>query len=111
METTIIIGIDVAKEKLAIWNNATQMYQEIDNNVRAIGAFLKKTMCAHTSIKVILEPTGGYEKKLVQAYLIYLLNIIFMYLPKILFSQDFFFKQLLTYPWNTFWSDDSSRSF
>lgn len=58
-----LIAIDVAKEKLDCYNTATKKYEVIKNDARSIGAWLSKTLKAFTVEKVILEPTGGYEEK------------------------------------------------
>ncbi len=69
MNQETMIGIDVSKQTLAVWDNTRQHFHEIKNEGRAIGNWLKKQLNTHTALRVVLEPTGGYEKKLVQALL------------------------------------------
>ena len=57
----IILGIDVSKEKLDIINTKTGAHIMIDNHVRSVGKFLSPYRQSLSAIKVVLEPTGGYE--------------------------------------------------
>ena len=59
-----LIGIDVAKEKLDCYNTTTEKYETIKNDARSIASWLTKTRKDFEINKVVLEPTGGYEDKL-----------------------------------------------
>lgn len=61
-----LIGIDVSKEKLDIYNLESKKLETIKNDVRCIGSWLSRTRQHFTIDKIVLEPTGGYEEKLVQ---------------------------------------------
>lgn len=66
IEQKVIIGIDVSKDKLDVWNASSfQEHQVIANTARAIGRWLHSVTDGKTDIIVALEPTGGYEKELI----------------------------------------------
>jgi len=59
----IIIGIDVAKDKLDICILPTRETALIANSKQAIGAFIKKLKAQGVEVRmVVMERTGGYEK-------------------------------------------------
>jgi transposase len=60
------IGVDVSKGKLDIYCSASKVSQTIKNDARAIGKWLTTTKAEFTVDKLVLEPTGGYEDKLLQ---------------------------------------------
>jgi len=61
-----VIGIDVSKEKLDIYNTHSQKCEVINNDVRSIGSWLAKVRKNFEIETLALEPTGGYENKLTQ---------------------------------------------
>ena len=61
-----LIGIDVSKEKLDIYNSTSKEFETIKNDVRSIGDWLSRTRKRFDIHKIVLEPTGGYEDKLLQ---------------------------------------------
>src|SRR5579871_5863266 len=65
-EGKVIIGIDVSKDKLDIWNQQTERHEVAPNNPRSIGQWIKKHVAKDKLIWVGLEPTGGYEKEVVR---------------------------------------------
>jgi transposase len=66
IEQKIIIGIDVSKDTLDIWNaSSSKEHQIITNTARAIGQWLHSVTERKTDIIVAFEPTGGYEKELI----------------------------------------------
>lgn len=65
------LGIDVSKEKLDIWMLPYNRHEVIPNHKRAIGQYVKGLLKQSSTIRVLLEPTGGYEKKLIQQLLGY----------------------------------------
>ena len=68
-EAQVIIGIDVSKDKLDIYDSSTQKHIIIENTVRSIGQWLTRIKKQYSQCKVVFEPTGGYEKKLINALL------------------------------------------
>jgi len=67
--TDVIIGIDVSKDKLDIWSLPENKHLVISNNRRCIGHWMTSILKHHTIDKVLLEPTGGYEKALISVLL------------------------------------------
>lgn len=65
-EEKVIIGIDVSKDKLDIWNQQTERHEIIPNHPRSIGQWLKKHTAKGKQLCVGLEPTGGYEKEVIR---------------------------------------------
>lgn len=63
---TTVISIDVAKEKIDIYNPVTGKVYTVKNNTRAIGNWLKSAMKNFSISKAVLEPTGGYEDVLIE---------------------------------------------
>ena len=63
------IGIDVSKDKLDIWELPGNKHYVINNKIRAIGDWNKKMGKLWRSSRVLLEPTGGYEKVLIKKLL------------------------------------------
>jgi len=59
-----LVAVDVAKEKLDVYCTATKTCITIKNDVRVIGSWLKEIETKYKLEKVVLEPTGGYEEKL-----------------------------------------------
>ena len=59
-----LIAVDVAKEKLDLYNITTKKFETIRNDVRSIGNWLKTNKQNFNIDKIVLEPTGGYEDKL-----------------------------------------------
>ena len=68
-QATLTIGIDVSKEKLDVWINPLGQHRVIRNQRRAIGQLLRDLRSGHSIREIALEPTGGYEKRLVQLLL------------------------------------------
>jgi transposase len=64
---TLIIGVDVSKSKLDIYLHPAGTYCVVNNNIKEIKKFFKETKKKYTIEKLILEATGGYEKKCVQS--------------------------------------------
>ena len=64
------IGIDVSKDKLDIWELPGNKHY-VNNKIRAIGDWNKKMGKLWRSRRVLLEPTGGYEKVLIKKLLSY----------------------------------------
>jgi len=62
----ITIGIDVSKDKLDLWLSPGGVHFVIKNDVRSIGNYLAKLAKSFSIDKIVLEPTGGYEKVLVR---------------------------------------------
>ncbi len=58
----VIVGIDVAKDKLDIYLHPVNIHQEIVNEASAIKKFFLKIKSKYTIKIIVLEPTGGYEK-------------------------------------------------
>ena len=75
----VIIGIDVSKDKLDIWDNVAKKHFVIKNETRSIGSWLKKTGQQYSDITILLEPTGGYEKQVIRLALSYTSNIYFVH--------------------------------
>ncbi|MCO6043295.1 transposase, partial [Aeoliella sp. ICT_H6.2] len=69
MKYNRIIGVDVAKNKLDIYNSKTQQHQVIDNSPAAIAFFLCELKRGRTRTLVVMEATGGYEHLLVEQLL------------------------------------------
>ncbi len=65
----VTIGIDVSKNKLDIYYLPTKEHKVIVNQPRQIGQWLRTTLRQYTIEIVALEPTGGYEKPLLQQLL------------------------------------------
>jgi len=63
-----IIGIDVSKNKLDIYWLPSNKQELILNDDKSILKWIRKQE-SHTIQNIILEPTGGYEKKLVRLLL------------------------------------------
>ena len=59
-----LISVDVAKDKLDYYNTVTEEYGTIPNDARSIGNWLNALNKTMKISKVVLEPTGGYEDKL-----------------------------------------------
>lgn len=58
----IILGVDVSKDKLDIFNLNTGEYLIIQNNNKTIRTFLKKTRKLFDNVLIVVESTGGLEK-------------------------------------------------
>lgn len=80
--------MDVAKDKLDIYIQATKAAQTIKNDVRTVGSWLKAVQKEFDIAKVVLEPTGGYEDKLLQQLDKNNINTFFIHPNKL-----FFFKK------------------
>jgi transposase len=65
-QVKVIVGIDVSKDKLDIWNLQTRKHQVIPNHPRSIGQWLKQSHGEEELLSVGLEPTGGYEKEVIR---------------------------------------------
>jgi len=74
-KTNVTIGIDVSKEKLDIFYFPTSAHKVIANNRREIGQWLRVLLKDYDVQVVALEPTGGYEKPLLEQLLKRSLNI------------------------------------
>ena len=59
-----IVAIDVAKDKLDIYDGKTGKVDVIKNETRSIGAWLANLKKHGDVEKIVLEPTGGYEDNL-----------------------------------------------
>lgn len=60
-----IVGIDVGKYSLDIYITKTKKSFKVDNTLKAIGQLITK-LKKLKSVKLIFEPTGGYEMLLAQ---------------------------------------------
>ena len=60
----VIIGIDVSKSKLDVYNLATHKHVVIKNEIRSIGQWLAQTRKSFEDLKIVFEHTGGYERKI-----------------------------------------------
>lgn len=65
VETQMIIGIDVSKDKLDIYVQGTAEHRVITNHPRQIGEWLTQMIRQYPRLKLVFEPTGRYEKKLI----------------------------------------------
>lgn len=65
----VFIGIDISKNKLDIYNSKTCTYIVIENNARRIGQWLAEVDKQFPEAKFAFEPTGGYEKTLINILL------------------------------------------
>ena len=66
INNTIIIGIDVSKDKLDIHILPLEHSETLDNRRKSIKAFLHRVRCDYSVEKIVLEATGGYERVLVK---------------------------------------------
>lgn len=62
-----VIGVDVAKAKLDLFDSLTEQAATISNDSKAIAALVKKIRAAEGKTLVVMEATGGYEDLLVEA--------------------------------------------
>ena len=60
----MIIGIDISKDKLDVFNSSNGKYVEIKNTKASISSFFKNKLSKDEIEMVVFEPTGGYEKML-----------------------------------------------
>lgn len=67
MDYKRIIGVDVAKDKLDVFDSKTQRHRVVVNSPDEINAFLLELKRARTRTLVVMEATGGYESLLVEA--------------------------------------------
>lgn len=65
----VIIGVDVSKAKLDIYDLTVEKHHVIENKPRSIGQWLARIQKQYIQVKIVFEPTGGYEKKLINALL------------------------------------------
>ena len=61
-----VFGVDVASEKLDIFDAKKSQHRTIDNNVKAIDAWVRGVE-RRKDVLVVMEATGGYEQSLVDA--------------------------------------------
>jgi transposase len=61
------VGIDVASQKLDVYDSAGQTHTVIDNSVQPIAAWVQRLKRLPGPTLVIVEATGGYENALVDA--------------------------------------------
>lgn len=61
----IVIGIDVSKAKLDVANGSHGTVETIDNDAASISNWIKKHITNQTLTLVVVEATGGYERRLV----------------------------------------------
>lgn len=61
-----VIGVDVAKKKLDIYNAKTQQQLTLDNSDEAITSFLQEIKRSRCKTLFVMEATGGYEQLLVE---------------------------------------------
>jgi transposase len=62
----IIVGVDVSKDKLDIYLHPVGIHEEIANKAPKIKKFFLKLKDTYEIKRVVLEPTGGYEKPCVK---------------------------------------------
>ena len=60
------LGVDISKDKLDIWDLEGGNHRVIANQSRAIGGYFKPLLKKGKEIRVLLEPTGGYENTLIK---------------------------------------------
>jgi len=65
VEIQMVIGIDVSKDKLDIYIQGTGEHRVIVNHPRQIGEWLTQMTQQYQGLKLVFEPTGRYEKKLI----------------------------------------------
>lgn len=66
---SIIIGIDVSKDKLDIAQSADNTVITIDNTLPAVLKYFRALSKKYTIQRIVFEATGGYEKSLALALL------------------------------------------
>jgi transposase len=59
-----IVGVDVSKDKLDIYETQTGQWSTVQNGEKSIRSFLKKLKKNNDEILVVMENTGGLEKSL-----------------------------------------------
>lgn len=59
-----IVGVDVSKDKLDIFENQTGQWSTIQNGEKSIRSFLKNLKKNNDKLLVVMENTGGLEKSL-----------------------------------------------
>jgi len=59
-----IVGVDVSKDKLDIFENQTGQWSTIQNGEKSIRSFLKNLKKNNDNLLVVMENTGGLEKSL-----------------------------------------------
>lgn len=64
-----IIGVDVSKDKLDIFESKTRKLQIVDNANASIQEFVESCAVKGRRTLVVMEATGGYEDQLVQSLL------------------------------------------
>lgn len=64
LASRILLAVDVSKEKLDCYNTLTKRCETIQNDSRSIGQWLAEVKRQGQIDQVVLEPTGGYEEKL-----------------------------------------------
>lgn len=62
-----VIGVDVASLKLDIHDTRSEQHSIIANDVAEIESFVKRIARSKQSTLVVMEATGGYENRLVEA--------------------------------------------
>jgi transposase len=68
-EKQAIIGVDISKDKLDIYDLTSKKHWIIKNHARAIADFLSSINSLSIEAKIVFEPTGGYEQKLIDGLL------------------------------------------
>lgn len=62
----VLVGIDISKAKLDLWSERDELCGSVANTDAGIADFLSK--CRDIpGIRAVMEPTGGYERRLCQA--------------------------------------------
>ncbi len=56
-----VIGVDVAKAKLDIFDNQTKRHSIINNTAKEIKRFVQGILQRENQVLVVMEATGGYE--------------------------------------------------
>ncbi len=56
-----VIGVDVAKAKLDIYDNQTKRHSVINNTAKEIKRFVQGILQHENQVLVVMEATGGYE--------------------------------------------------
>ncbi|WP_298627792.1 IS110 family transposase [uncultured Legionella sp.] len=59
-----IVGVDVSKDKLDIYESQTGQWCTVENDEKSIRSFLKKLKKNNEELLIVMENTGGLEKNL-----------------------------------------------
>ena len=75
----VIIGIDVSKDKLDVWNSFTSKHTVLKNDRRCLGSWFKKQKDKYSHLQLLLEPSGSYEKQFILQSLASELKVSFVH--------------------------------